>query len=338
MGKFTSFYDNTGEHGDVVLSSRVRLSRNIDGLPFPVRLSSAQKQKVTLAIGSALSSTEYNFRPVEINSLYPFEAVALAERHLISPGFASGTEARTAFISEDESLTVSCNDSDHVRIQSLCGGLRLEDALSGANAIDDILDMKLHFAFDNHLGYLNQNMMNIGTGMRASVLMHLPALSLRGEMNRVSSLVTKLGINVRGSYGEAAAIKGDIYRMSNSICLGLNEEDAIANLKAIVMQIETKERSAAEELINDIGIKDRILRAYALLSHAMLLSSDEMMELLSLVRMGAVYGIVEAEPSLINELFVYMQNACMCTLAGEKLTSDQCSELRAQYIRENLFK
>lgn len=336
MGLFTSFYDDPGEHGDVVLSSRVRLSRNIDGVPFPVRLTGAQKQKITLAAGSVLKESDAGFRLVDVSRLYPYEAVALAERHLISPGFASGTENRTAFISEDEKVTVTMNDGDHVKIQAIAGGLRLEQTLESANKIDDLLDIKLHFAFDNKLGYLNQNLDNIGTGMRASVLLHLPALGAKGEMNKLSSLVTKLGINVRGSYGEGAAVKGDIYRLSNSICLGLSENEAIENLKAITMQIETKERTAAEELIEDIGMRDKILRAYALLKAAMILSSDEMAELLSLVRMGSVYGIVDVKQSLINELFVFMQNASICTLAGEKLSNDECSRLRAEYIKKNL--
>jgi len=337
MGKFTSFYDNPGEHGDIVLSSRVRLSRNIDGIPFPVRLSSVQKIKVAEKTAEILSTSDKGFRAVNVSGLYPYEAVALAERHLISPGFAVGTENRLAFISEDDCITVTVNDIDHIRIQGIEGGLNLENALELANSIDDLMDMKLHFAFDNRLGYLNQNPMDIGTGMRASVLLHLPALSAKGEMNRITSLVTKLGINVRGNYGEGAVAKGDIYRMSNSICLGLNEADAVENLKAIVMQIATKERACAEELINDLTVKDRILRAYALLKHAVLLNPDEMMELLSLVRFGAVYGIVEADPKIINELFIFMQNACICTIAGEKLTGEQCNEIRAKLIREALF-
>lgn len=336
MGLFTSFYDNTGEHGDVVLSSRVRLSRNIDGVPFAVRLSAGQKQKITLAAASVLKDSDAEFRMIEVNRLYPYEAVALAERHLITPGFASGTESRTAFISSDDKVTVMINDGDHIKIQAISGGLNLEESLEEANRIDDLLDMKLHFAFDNKLGYLNQNLDNIGTGMRASVLLHLPALGAKGEMSKLSNLVTKLGINVRGNYGEGAAVKGDIYRMSNSVCLGLSEKEAIENLKAIVMQIETKERAAAEELVEDIGVRDRILRAYALLKAAMILSADEMAELLSLVRMGAVYKIIDVNPALINELFIFMQNASICTIVGDKLTNEQCSRLRAEYIKKNL--
>lgn len=317
---------------DAVLSSRVRLARNIDGVPFPVRLNSVEKHSINNRICSALPSGE--LISIDMSSLYPYEVISLAERHLISPEFASFTEGRMLLLSEDERVSIMLCERDHIRIQGIENGLELEKAFMSADRYDDILNEALGFAFDSKLGFLNQNPGDIGTGMRASVLMHLPALSKSGAMTKISATGGKLGFNIRGSYGDAASVKGDIYRIGNSLTMGISEAEAIENLKALVLQIATKERDAAEILMDDIGIKDKINRSVGLIRNAVLMSADEMMELLSWVRLGALYGICEADCELISKFFVTLQPATINVLAKRKLPDDVKDEIRATTVKQ----
>lgn len=322
---------------DIILSTRVRLARNIEGLPFPVRLNNPRRSSVNSRCCKALEKEGLPLRVIDMSSLYPYERISLAERHLISPEFASSSDGRILLLSEDERISIMLNEDDHIRIQALENGLTLQKAYENAALYDDALDKNLHFAFDPKLGYLNQNFSDIGAGMKASVMMHLPALSRTGVMTGIASMLLKLGMNIRGSYGDAASVKGDIYRISNQVTLGITEEQAIENLEAIAMQIATKERAAAEELVKDISIRDKINRSEALLRGAVLLTADEMMELLSWVRLGALNSLSDTSPEEINKLFVSMQPATVNVLAGKKLPSSVRDEIRAKKVKEKLF-
>lgn len=319
---------------DVVLSSRVRFARNIAGLPFPVRLNTIEKKELNIRICGILADNGLPVKFIDMSSIYPYEAISLAERHLISPGFASGTDGRVLVLAEDEKVSIMLGEKDHIRIQGFSDGLDPHTAYHNAEKYDDILSENLKFAFDNKLGFLNQDSADLGTGMRASVMMHLPALSITGEMAKFSLTAGKLGFKIRGSYGDGASVKGDIFRISNYITMGISEEQAIENLKSIALQIATKERSVAEELVKDINIRDRINRAAGLLESAVLLTADEMMELMSLVRLGALYGAAEADTELISELFVKMQPATINVLAGQKLPQAVMDEIRAKTVKQ----
>ena len=322
--------------GDTILSSRVRLARNIDGVPFPVRLNVNRRAAVNRKVCEALRQAGKTMRAIDMSRLYPYEAVSLAERHLISPEFTSGTEGRLLLLSEDERVSIMLNEEDHIRIQAIEPGLAPEQAWRNACVYDDALDAGIQYAFDNRLGYLNQNPRDLGTGMRVSVMMHLPALSKTGGMTKFASMIGKLGMNVRGSYGDAASVKGDIFRIGNQVSMGITEEEAIANLKSLAMQLATREHAAAAELVKDIGVRDRITRAEGVLKTAMLLTADEMMEMLSWVRLGALYGLNDADPDGISEMFTSLQPACVNVMAGAKLTAAQRDELRAQFVRKKL--
>lgn len=326
----------TANQGDTVLSSRVRLARNIDKIPFPVRLNVNHRAAVNRKVCETLKNAGLDLRVIDMSRLYPYEAVALAERHLISPEFTSGTEGRVLLLTEDERVSIMLNEEDHIRIQAIEPGLAPEQAFRNACVYDDALDAGIQYAFDNRLGYLNQNPRDLGTGMRVSVMMHLPALSKTGGMTKFASMIGKLGMNVRGSYGDAASVKGDIFRIGNQVCMGITEEEAIANLKSLAMQIATREHAAAAELVKDIGVRDRITRAEGVLKNAMLLTADEMMEMLSWVRLGALYGLNDADPDVISEMFVSLQPAAINVMAGTKLTSARQDELRAQLVRKKL--
>ncbi len=322
--------------GDTVLSSRVRLARNIDKVPFPVRLNVNRRAAVNRKVCETLKDAGMTMRAVDMSRLYPYEAVALAERHLISPEFTSGTEGRMLLLTEDERISIMLNEEDHIRIQAIEPGLEPEKAYRNACVYDDALDAGIRFAFDNRLGYLNQNPRDLGTGMRVSVMMHLPALSKTGGMTKLASMIGKLGMVVRGSYGDAASVKGDIFRIGNQVSMGITEEEAISNLKTLAMQLATREHAAAAELVKDIGTRDRITRAEGVLKNAMLLTTDEMMEMLSWVRLGAVYGLNDADPDVISEMFVSLQPAAINVMAGAKLSAPQRDELRAKLVRQKL--
>lgn len=332
------WYNAQGEHNDIILSTRVRLARNLADYPFPCRLDEAGKQKICEAVRDALSDVSgIKLFYIDMTDLTEKQAVALAERHLISPEFTSGGKGRALLLSEDESVSIMLCEEDHIRIQVIKGGLDLEGAYELANRIDDLLDSKLRYAFDERIGYLTQCPTNIGTAMRASVMMHLPALSKCSQMPKLSATVSKLGLTVRGSYGEGSVGKGDIYQLSNQVTLGISEKTALDNLKAITMQIATQERAAGEEYIKNVNIVDRITRAYGILSSARLLSTDEMLDLFSWVRLGAVYSVINADINKINELTETMQAATLASRYGEHLSSDERDEIRAKTVREGLF-
>ncbi len=332
------WYETKSQHDDVILSTRIRFARNLEDYPFPCRLDAEGKEKVCRAVKDALSDVSgLKLKYIEMQTLSPKEAVALAEKHLISPEFASPQKGRALLLSEDESVSIMLCEEDHIRIQVIKGGLDLEGAFELANKIDDLLDSKLKYAFDERIGYLTQCPTNLGTGMRASVMMHLPALSKCSQMSKLASTVSKLGLTIRGTYGEGSNPKGDIFQLSNQVSLGISERAALDNLKAITMQIATQERSAGEEFVKNVNVMDRITRAYGILSSARLLSTDEMLELFSWVRLGAIYGIIEADISKLNELTETMQAATLSCEAGKDLTSDQRDEIRAKAVREKLL-
>lgn len=328
----------TKSNNDVVLSTRIRFARNLEDYPFPCRLDTQGKENICRLVRDALSDVSgLKLRYIEMQQLTQKQAVAAAERHLISPEFASPQKGRALLLSEDESVSIMLCEEDHVRIQVIKCGLDLEGAFELANKIDDLLDSKLKFAFDERIGYLTQCPTNLGTGMRASVMMHMPALSKCNQMSRLSSTVSKLGLTIRGTYGEGTDAKGDIYQLSNQVSLGISEQSALDNLKSIAMQIATQERTAGEEFVKNVNILDRINRSYGILSTARLLSTDEMLDLFSWVRLGATYKIIDADITKLNELTETMQAATLSCANGENLSSDERDEIRAKTVREALF-
>lgn len=332
------WYENKSNN-DAVLSTRIRFARNLENYPFPCRLDTQGKEQICKAVKDALadiSGLQLNY--IEMSSLTPKQAVALAERHLISPEFATPQAGRALLLSPDESVSIMLCEEDHIRIQVIKSGLDLHGAFDIANKIDDLLDSKLKFAFDERIGYLTQCPTNLGTGMRASVMMHLPALSKCNQMSRLVSTVSKLGLTIRGTYGEGTSAKGDIYQLSNQISLGISENNALDNLNSITMQIATQERTVGEEFVKNVNVLDRINRAYGILSTARLLSTDEMLDLFSWVRLGAMYKIIDTDITILNELTETMQAATLACANHEDMNGDERDEARANAVREKLFK
>ncbi len=332
-----TWYKNKGNEGDVVLSTRVRLARNLEDYPFPIRLDPREKQEVSHLISEALSDyTDKNLSFIDMSLISAAEAVSYAEKHLISPEFAYEGTGRALLLSDEEDISIMLCEEDHIRIQVILPGLSLEEAFNQADAIDTVIENKLNYAFNDSIGYLTQCPTNLGTGMRASVMLHLPALRKKGAMRSLSATVAKLGLTLRGSYGEGSEISGDIYQLSNQVTLGISEKAALQNLTSIAMQIVSQEKQARASLIKDEDFIDKIYRSWGILRSAYKLTSQELTNLISYVRMGAAEGIVDVPAEKLTQMFIELQPATINVAEGKSLSQSERDILRAEKVRKEL--
>ena len=331
------WYLEKGDQGDVVISTRIRLARNLYDFPFPAKLGIDGKNKVNELIkGILFENDRKDFSYIEMKDLSRIQAVSLAESHLISPEFASKKDGSALVLSSDESVSIMLCEEDHIRLQVMKSGLALEEAYDIADKLDSLIDGKVKYAFDERIGYLTQCPTNLGTAMRASVMLHLPALTRCGQMTRLANTVSKLGLTIRGANGEGSQPVGDMYQISNQITLGITEETAIANLKSIVLQLVSQERAAAAELIKNPAEEDKIFRALGILKNARLLNTNEFMEMISVVRLGCAKGVVDVPVEKINELIVSMQPATISASNPDASTPALRDAYRAKVVRETL--
>ncbi|MDD4413714.1 MAG: protein arginine kinase [Oscillospiraceae bacterium] len=330
------WYQLSGEEGDVVISTRVRLARNLSDVPFPSGLSDERKREVSQRVRGAMksekNSDEYDY--LDMSNMSSRDALSMVERHLISPEFSRGAEGSALLLKKDESVSIMINEEDHIRIQVMRPGLDLDEAYNTADRIDTLLDKELKFAFDDRLGYLTQCPTNLGTGMRASIMLHLPALHERGAIQQLANTVSKLGLTIRGLYGEGSKPEGAIYQLSNQVTLGISEQSAIENLKGIAAQIIREERSGRERLRQNPRFEDMIWRSLGLLQTARLLSHDEFMTLISNLRVGVALGIVpgiglDTISGLINDA----QPATIMAAKREDMEPTQRDIERANMVR-----
>lgn len=337
------WYRKNGPEGDVVISTRIRLARNLRGYPFPASMDDEQKARlvdtITAAAKTAAGTVDgigtLNVMPME--NLPPMRAMSLVERHLISPEFARNGKGSALLLSEDESVSLMLNEEDHLRLQVMFPGMAPDEAYRLADELDTRLDEQLHFAFDDRLGYLTQCPTNLGTGMRASLMLHLPALQERGALQQLANTVAKLGLTIRGLYGEGSRSEGAIYQLSNQVSLGISEQAAIENLKGIAAQIIREERAAREQLKKDSRFEDRVWRSLGILCTARLLTGDEFMALISNLRVGVSLGCLEGvDLDVIGGLINDVQPATLMADAGEELEPAQRDALRARIVRERL--
>lgn len=341
MGEHEKWYDRTGPENDVVISTRIRLARNLKRYPFPARMTEKQRQEVQKEAENAIlnsnSAIAKEFSLKNLDDISKTERVSLVERHLVSPEFISVSEGRSVFLTKDESIAIMVNEEDHLRIQVICEGLNFQGALSTADRLDTLLNESLSFAFDEKLGYLTQCPTNLGTGMRASLMLHLPALHDNGTIVRIASNLAKLGLTMRGTYGETSRPIGAIYQLSNQVTLGLSEQEAVDNLSSIATQLIKQERDARKTLSSNIEIQDAVSRAVGLLGSAKLLGSDEFMNLISTVKLGVGAGLIEnIKTESINRLIIRTQPATLQLSEGQALSPTQRDALRAKIVRETL--
>lgn len=337
------WYEKSGTEGDVVISSRIRLARNLRDYPFPHLLNIQQKNEIANKVKNALeNSNSYiakSFNFINMARLSAIEASSLVERHLISPAFAKERAGKYLLITDDETISIMINEEDHLRIQVLSEGLSIKEAYETADKIDTLLDSALGFAFHNKLGYLTQCPTNLGTGLRASVMLHLPALQSGGVINRLEDNLSKIGLILRGTFGEGSDAQVGLYQLSNQVTLGLSEETAIDNLRSVAMQIINNEREARNEACKRLDTQDYIMRCLGTLKYAKLVDNRECLSTLSSVRMGVAEKIIEGITlDKINSLMVEMQPATLTKITGKELTAQQRDKERADRLRDNLKK
>src|SRR4051794_8083043 len=332
----------SGPMSEIVISSRIRLARNIVGTHFLTRCTRHQRQALETRVRDTILHAQLAPQTlyVDLDGAPEVDRQLLVERHLISKQHATSTGARGVAIGQDETVSIMVNEEDHLRIQVLRSGLQLEEAWEQISAIDDKLESKLDFAFHSRFGYLTACPTNVGTGIRVSVMLHLPALKLTGEIEKVFRAAKDMRLAVRGLYGEGTEATGDFYQISNQTTLGKSEEDIISDFKTTVIpKIIDYETHARRTLLNDrtTALDDKVCRALGTLRSARLLASEETLFLLSHLRMGINLGrIKEIDIKTINELFLLTQQAHLQKILSRKLEGDLRRAARAEFIRQRL--
>lgn len=340
----TPWMKGGGPDGDIVLSSRIRLARNLEGVPFPGRADgkalAAVADEIRKSVGDLGAADKHVYMYVEMDKLPQLERNVLVEKHIISPHHADDRGHRALVVRDDAAVSIMVNEEDHLRIQCLVPGLNLQEAFALANRVDDLLEAKHTFAFSERAGYLTACPTNAGTGMRASVMVHLPALVLTRQINRIVAAATQLGLAVRGLYGEGTEAIGNIFQISNQITLGHSEQEIIDNLQGIARQVVEQERAARQALAGKSpdALDDRVWRAYGVLSYARNISGQEAMSLLSEVRLGIDLKLITGvDAAVFNELLVTTRPNFLQKIAGrEEIDPGERDRLRAQLIREKL--
>jgi len=330
-----------GPDSDIVISSRVRLARNLAGFAFVSRASADARHHIVQTIRQSLTSDALG-RPMQflnVETLCALDAQLLVERQLISRELAMNDGPRGVMVSEGECCGVMINEEDHLRIQVLHSGLALNECWKEASAVDDQIESQAAFAFHPQFGYLTACPTNVGTGIRISVMLHLPALRMTREIQKVHQAAQKISLAVRGLHGEGSQAMGDFYQISNQITLGRSEEELIDNVMEVVQNIVEWERRIRTMALKDnkSALHDQVARAHGVLTNARSISSEETMHLLSMLRLGVRLGLMDApEVPTINELFVQTQPAHLQKLHGESLDSSERNLARATWLREKL--
>lgn len=330
-----------GPESDIVISSRVRLARNVAGFPFITRMSADARHQIVQLIRTNLKVSPQGqpMHFLDVETLSSLDCQLLTERQLISRELARGDGARGVVISPGECHSVMINEEDHLRVQVLHSGLALEECWQECDALDDQIESGTAYAFQEQLGYLTACPTNVGTGIRVSVMLHLPALRLTREIQKVNQAAQKINLAVRGLYGEGSQAMGDFYQISNQITLGKSEPDLIANVLEVVSHIIGWERRVRELLLKDNkgSLHDQVARAFGTLTSARSISSEETMHLLSSLRMGIRLGLINnLDAATVNELFIHTQPAHLQKLHGETLESAERNLARATYLRRRL--
>jgi len=331
----------TGPEADIVISSRIRLARNVADFPFLSRANPKEKGQLEKLlrdrIEEARISDEVSY--FALHNMAQVDRLFLVERHLISREHAFGKGPRGVAIGPQETLSLMVNEEDHLRLQALRSGLQLRKTWDDINRADDKLEKVVQYAFSPQFGYLTVCPTNVGTGMRASVMVHLPALVMTRQIEKVFQAVSKINLAVRGLYGEGTQASGDFYQISNQPTLGRTETEIIATIESVIPKIVQYERTVRETLLENKReiIEDKVWRAYGMLQNARTINSEETMDLLSAVRMGVNLGIIKnLEMRTVNELFIFTQPAHLQKQERSELNSPERDITRATYIRTRL--
>jgi len=294
------FNSALGPECDTAISSRARLARNFGDFPFPGRLNAAGKKKIVEIVNNAVADKSFDFIDFSSPALSAAESGALMERRVVSHDFVEAPGDRELIANIEKGLYVMVNEEDHLRIQCIKPGFAIYEAFDEANKFDDMIDEKIPadsnaYAYDENFGYLTQCPTNLGTGMRVSVMLHLPALTLNRKIQSLTADLSKIGLTIRGHYGEGTEVGGDLYQISNNITLGISEAQTLEKIKPVAERIIELERAGRNEILKSSKalITDKIKRAYGIIKNAHMITSGEFLTFYSIIRLGITYGIVK---------------------------------------------
>lgn len=324
----------------IILSTRIRLARNIEKTPFPSILKKEEKEKVRGMLSDSIlksnSTLSKDFELFKLDEMTAVEKSAMAEEHLISPQMIKDYEG-AVLVNKDKTMSIMLMEEDHIRLQIIKGGYCLDEAFDLADKVDNVMEESLTYAFDEKFGYLTACPTNVGTGMRASVMMHLPALVMTGNITRVLQSFSGMGIAVRGLYGEGTDAEGALYQISNSVTLGLSETEIIEKLKTVVERISEMEKQAREMLMKnrEDDLKDKLMRSYGILKYAVKITSKEAKTMLSEVMLAQNMGIIDSDGKMTPlELIIKTSPSVISGDGG--LSPEERDKKRAELIRNNL--
>lgn len=319
---------------DVVISSRIRLARNVNDIPFPSRLNDERASLIARKVYDALQAND-NYDLYKMSNIGEIDGNVLMEKHLISADLLHNNQFGAAIINESETVSVMINEEDHIREQSILKGLQLREAYQKINAVDDDIAARIQFAFDPQLGYLTSCPTNLGTGLRASVMMFLPGLTITKNLDDCVNAVSRLNMTVRGVYGEGSDADGFIYQVSNQKTLGVSEAEIIESVETSINHIVDAELRSRQALLqhNEVELKDRILRAWGVLTNAYTLSTEEFMRLAAFVKLGVYYDWIHVtDAARLEKLITEAQPANLINISGKKLDAAERDLYRASYV------
>ena len=336
-----NWYLQSGKDSDVVISSRIRLTRNLEEFRFVSKYSKEDAIKIIEKMSEVANNIGYGLKLIKLKDMDDITKMSLVEKHLISPNFVMNTyEAGALLINEDENICIMINEEDHIRLQVTSAGLELENLLNLAIEIDKKLEQLIPYAYNDKYGFLTSCPTNVGTGLRASVMVHLPALAKTGNIRKVLEVVNNFDMNIRGVYGEGSKSSGDIYQISNKQSLGISEQEAIRNLKIITDKVIEQERLARKILAkNQIELEDKVYRAYGILANSRKLSSEEANILLSDVKLGTDMGIIKELNDLkVRKLEMYTKPANLQKYVGQTLDGYERDVKRAEIVKQIIMQ
>lgn len=326
----------------IAVSTRIRLARNIEGYPFPSHLKSDRQANDVIRLVTSGLARYTDFKIYYLNEISEEEALSLKENHLISPNLIKNSRRSAALINSEGSISVMINEEDHLREQCIVKGLDLRLAYDTMSEIDSHISNSMKFAYDEQFGYLTACPTNLGTGLRASVMLFLPALTINGMMPRVIKSVSRMGLTVRGIYGEGSRAEGYVYQISNEVTLGVTEEQILNEVEEIVEKVCKLELAHRDELKNGpeaLDIRDECMRAYGILTNCAKLSTEELVRYAACVKLGACLGYIPLnDVTLIDELLVKMRPSNVNAAASKELTPVERDVYRAQYTVKYLKK
>lgn len=336
------WFEEAGVRNDIVISSKVRLARNINAYPFSTCITEKQIEKMLSDTGKVVLKlpATAQYRDYILEDLDDIQKEALVERNVIS-NYLSNQKEAMFFVSEDEKNTIMLNEEDHIRIQCTEAGLNLKGAFERVNQLDDMIGSKIEYAYDDNFGYLTTCPSNVGTGMKASLMMHLPALGNSKKIQDLISEVGHFGVDMKGLYGEDGSGSGHIYQISNQKTLGFSEEEIINNLESIAKQIIDREKECQRQVLKSdkSKLEDEIYKSYGILKYSRRLNFKDAMLFLSEIRLGLSLHIIEFQDNsdfMIYQLIIGSQPANLKLIAQRDMDDGELEELRARFIRENL--